>query len=1478
MSKEIMKRMLAALMTIVMVISLLPALTLPVRAGLTTVYVHAATGNDTTGDGTASNPYQTFSKGYSMTPPGGTLDLTGTFTWTDVGEAGDAPITGFTINKDLTIQGHGAGVTVIQAAVSSGGNVSRVFTVSNGSLGAVPLNITLNQLEIRYGWLDVSNDGGALKIEYATVTINSSYMHHNKARQGFAIESGNSYLIINSSTISENSYNPVCSGYAGGAIDAQQSAPFGVTITNSTVYGNTGAQYGGGLSGTYGIYHVTNCTFANNACYLEGAGISIGGNIGGPYGTIYIKNTIVANNSSTTKLSEADYDDKYGGLTVDNGQNIIEFHNSPTLTGPGTLTGEQMSLNLSGSLAANGTINGVPTLALNAGSLAINTGGPGMNDTIDVLLTDQRGFGRNANVDIGAFEYEGIPPIPTVSAISPSGGSTAGGTSVAITGTNFTSDAAVSFGGVPAAVTYHSATSLTAVSPAHAAGAVDLTVITPGGTSAVKQFTYAVPLPTVALSVDSGTIAENGGAATVTATLSAESASDVTVTLGYSGTAVGGGTDYTASSAAISIPAGSTAGTVTVTAVNDTIDETDESIIVDIASVTNGVENGTQKVTVTIADDDAEPAISVNDPSVAEGNSGNTELTFTVILSAASGKSITIDYATANGTATAGSDYTAAGGALTFNAGETSKTVNVTVAGDWVTEPNETVLLNLSNPDNASIADAQGSGTITNDEADPLITVNDVSVAEGNADTSTLSFTVSLNHSSALTVTADYTAADNTATAGTDYAAAGGTLSFAPGETSKTISVTISGDVGYEPNESFYINLSNPTNATISDNQGIGTITNDDAEPMVTLSVDSGTIAEDGGATATATLSAVSSSEVTVWLAYSGTATHGGTDYTAASETITIPAGSSAGTVTVTAVNDTIDETDESIIVDIASVTNGVENGTQKVTVTIADDDAEPAISVNDTSEAEGNTGTSTLTFTVTLSAVSGKTITVDYATADGTAEIGTDYTQASGTLTFNPGETSKTLSVTVAGDTDQETAETLFLNLTNPVHASLADAQGRGDLLDDDTPVYTDSGTDAGAEVIVNGVPQNAGTAETTVNSDGQTVLTVTVDTDKLAQILASEGVGATVVIPIRGGADVAAGTLTGDMLKDMEDQDATLVIQTETGTYTVPASAMDLDAAFQQLGADISPSEIRVTVSISEPAASMTQVVEYAAQDGGFTIMVPAVDYTITCTCGDKTVAVSGFNSYVERTIAIPEGVDPTRITTGVVIDPDGTVYHVPTRIIIIDSKPYTVICSLTNSTYSVIWNPVEFSDVSNHWAKDAINDMGARMVATGVGNNMYDPDSDITRAEFAAVMVRALGLSPGSGESGFDDVEPDFWYCGYIKTAASYGIIKGYDNGSFGPNDSITREQAMTITARAMTITKLNTSMTENEADALLSAFEDGASASSFAINSIAACLKTGIIMGTTSVRLSPKDSVTRAEVAVMIRRLLEKSGLI
>ena len=224
------------------------------------------------------------------------------------------------------------------------------------------------------------------------------------------------------------------------------------------------------------------------------------------------------------------------------------------------------------------------------------------------------------------------------------------------------------------------------------------------------------------------------------------------------------------------------------------------------------------------------PSLSINDVSVTEGNSGTTTATFTVTLSPAATNIVSVNYSTANGTAVSTSDYAATSGTLTFAVGETTKTIVVTINGDTTAESNETLLINLSAASSASIADSQGVATIMNDDVppQPTISIADVSFVEGNKGSKRMTFTVGISSVSTQSVTVQYVTANGTASAGSDYTSTSGTVTIAAGNLSATINVSVKGDRTVELNETLFLNLSGPVNATFGDNQAVGTIVNDD--------------------------------------------------------------------------------------------------------------------------------------------------------------------------------------------------------------------------------------------------------------------------------------------------------------------------------------------------------------------------------------------------------------------------------------------------------------------------------------------------------------------------------------------------------------------------------------------------------------------------------------------------------------------------
>jgi len=344
--------------------------------------------------------------------------------------------------------------------------------------------------------------------------------------------------------------------------------------------------------------------------------------------------------------------------------------------------------------------------------------------------------------------------------------------------------------------------------------------------------------------------------ATVPVALSQPLTMDLTVAYSVSdGTATLADGDYDSPGTSVVIPAGSLAAAIPVNIHGDRKYEGgDETFTVSLVSATGATIGSPAQATVTIHDTDPLPAVSVNDVAAAEGNAGPTPFTFTVSLSNPSFQAISVDYATHDSTATiAGGDYIAASGTVTIPAGALTAPLTVTVNGDVATEPDEIFLVNLSNPVNATIADGQGRGTIVNDDALPALSIAGVTAIEGNSGVKPFKFRLSLSHPSAQPVTAQVSTRDGSATvAGGDYASLNALVTMPPFAVSDSVSVGVNGDILCEPNETFFVALSNITGAVAADTVATGTITNDDecTPPAVTV------LSPNGGETLTITTTA----------------------------------------------------------------------------------------------------------------------------------------------------------------------------------------------------------------------------------------------------------------------------------------------------------------------------------------------------------------------------------------------------------------------------------------------------------------------------------------------------------------------------------------------------------------------------------------------------------------------------------------------
>ncbi|MGQ4649173.1 Calx-beta domain-containing protein [Lyngbya aestuarii] len=670
------------------------------------------------------------------------------------------------------------------------------------------------------------------------------------------------------------------------------------------------------------------------------------------------------------------------------------------------------------------------------------------------------------------------------------------------------------------------------------------------------------------LSIDDVTVDEAAGTATFTVTLDQASGQDVTVDFATNpGTALDG-EDYTGSNGTLNIAAGETTAQITVDITDDAIDELDETFTVQLSNAVNATIDDAEGV-ATITDNDLPPNLSIDDVTVDEA-AGTA--TFTVTLDQASGQDVTVDFATNPGTALDGEDYTGSNGTLNIAAGETTAQITVDITDDAIDELDETFTVQLSNAVNATIDDAEGVATITDNDLPPNLSIDDVTVDEAAG---TATFTVTLDQASGQDVTVDFATNPGTALDGEDYTGSNGTLNIAAGETTAQITVDITDDAIDELDETFTVQLSNAVNATIDDAEGVATITDNDLPPN--LSIDDVTVDEAAGtATFTVTLDQASGQDVTVDFATNPGTALDGEDYTGSNGTLNIAAGETTAQITVDITDDAIDELDETFTVQLSNAVNATIDDAEGV-ATITDNDLPPNLSIDDVTvdEAAG-----TATFTVTLDQASGQDVTVDFATNPGTALDGEDYTGSNGTLNIAAGETTAQITVDITDDAIDELDETFTVQLSNAVNATIDDAEGVATITDNDLPpnLSIDDVT----------VDEAAGTATFTVTLDQASGQDVTVDfaTNPGTALDGEDYTGS------NGTLNIAAGETTAQITVDITDDaidelDETFTVQLSNA---VNATIDDAEGVATITDNDLPPNLSIDDVTVDEAAGTAT------------------------------------------------------------------------------------------------------------------------------------------------------------------------------------------------------------------------------------------------------------------------------------------------
>lgn len=410
-----------------------------------------------------------------------------------------------------------------------------------------------------------------------------------------------------------------------------------------------------------------------------------------------------------------------------------------------------------------------------------------------------------------------------------------------------------------------------------------------------------------------------------------------------------------------------------------------------------------------------------------------------------------------------------------------------------------------------------------------------------------------------------------------------------------------------------------------------------------------------------------------------------------------------------------------------------------------------------------------------------------------------------------------------------------------------------------------------------VNGKEYSFATGKTSTSGD-RTITSVQVDLDKLNNAL-NQGNGQKLEILSPKDSDLKVDGLTAETVKQIADKGATLEISNPLAIYPVPGGKMDFNGVSKQLD-NAALGDIAVHIDIKRSSDTLINNAKNKASAEGYELLVNPVDLDLTFSHGSKTVRSEQLNGYAAKYIALPEDIDPNRITTGVIVNPDGSVFHVPTVVTKINNRYYAMINDLRSSgSYSVIWNPQDFDDVKNHWGKADVNNIAARLDLAGTGNNTFSPDRNVTRSEFSEIVGLGLGLMrQNAPENMFPDVPASAWYRNSVAIATEFDIVRGYDDGNFYGDQQITREQGIAMVARAYNLIDPQTSLSENRIAELLANYKDAASVSAWARAEVARLIEAGIVQGNGPQLLSPQSNMTRAETTALIARLLKTTNLI
>ncbi len=480
------------------------------------------------------------------------------------------------------------------------------------------------------------------------------------------------------------------------------------------------------------------------------------------------------------------------------------------------------------------------------------------------------------------------------------------------------------------------------------------------------------------------------------------------------------------------------------------------------------------------------------------------------------------------------------------------------------------------------------------------------------------------------------------------------------------------------------------------------------------------------------------------------------------------------------------------------------------------------------------------------------------------------------------------------AGDTAEIADGKVCVTLAVPLMGENNHVIIAGGALVDDTGITLGDTVDAGpidagtykgpAEVTLGGRAVNG--AQLTVSRDaaGRKMAAVRLDAAATKSAVAAAAPGGTLQAAAPGSVDGTALqgvtlVVTGDVLDAMQKKDITLMVSRGGVSCLIPAGGIDLKAAAVQMGQYYTAQNaVTYALSLFDTDAKLAEKLAQNAAKQTFSVLVPPVDFELSVQSKVRTLPLERYAARVERRFALAPGQEKQPNITGVTLDKDGNPVHIPTRVEQTPGGATARAWSLTNSTYAVVSAARTFPDVKKHWSKPYVEPMAGRFMLFGDSKGQFNPDQNMTRAEFAAVLLRSLGLmKTGVGVDRFSDVPRSAWFYDVVSIASEYKLMEAGAGGLFRPDQKITREEAVIAVYNALSLLDSAGGMSAAQANALLSRYADNAQVTGAARAPFAVCVSRGILEGSGG-KLNPKNNIRRGEVCALMDRFMRKAGLI